>query len=212
MKAIYFKWYLCLSFLLDIYGYYSLLGVSENAPFGEIKKSYRKLVKKYHPDKNKDPSSKDTIKLLNIAYEVLSDQTKRKNYTQLRYNDNKNDAYFTGNDFYDFSEKEKESEPKTSHAKDTYENGFISSDKNLLDIQKSRFHITVEPSLCIAFGSCETLAPHVFYVEKNKIFNPKAIVKSETGDEFESIYDAAQTCPTKAIKITDRLTGQQIYP
>ena len=48
-----------------------------------------------------------------------------------------------------------------------------------LDIPKARFHLTVEPSLCMAFGSCETLAPKVFVVEKNKIINPKAIVRSE---------------------------------
>jgi len=37
-------------------------------------------------------------------------------------------------------------------------------------------------------------------------------VKSETGDDFETILDAARTCPTKAIIIRDRYTGEQIYP
>ncbi|MGI8831892.1 MAG: DnaJ domain-containing protein [Nitrososphaeraceae archaeon] len=77
---------------------------------------------------------------------------------------------------------------------------------------KSRFHIIVEPSLCMAFGSCETLAPKVFVVEKNKIFNPKAKVVSETAEDFDAILAAAQTCPTKAIFIIDRNTGECIYP
>ena len=64
----------------------------------------------------------------------------------------------------------------------------------------------------MAFGSCEILAPHVFIVERNKMINPKAVVISESGDDFENILDAAQTCPTKAIKIIDRLTGRQIFP
>ena len=64
----------------------------------------------------------------------------------------------------------------------------------------------------MAFGSCEILAPNVFHVETNKIINPKAVVVSETGDNFESILDAAQTCPTKAIIIIDRDTGKQIFP
>ena len=77
---------------------------------------------------------------------------------------------------------------------------------------KSRYEIIVEPSLCMAFGSCETLAPKVFVVEKDKIFNPKAKVISEIGEDFDTILDAAQTCPTKAILIKDRNTGEYIYP
>jgi ferredoxin len=64
----------------------------------------------------------------------------------------------------------------------------------------------------MAFGSCETLAPKVFVLEKNKGTNPKAIVVSETGADFDTILTAAETCPTKAIKIRDRRTGEQIYP
>jgi molecular chaperone DnaJ len=64
----------------------------------------------------------------------------------------------------------------------------------------------------LAFGSCERLAPRVFVVEKNKLINPKAIVVSETGANFNTILAAAETCPTKAIIIIDRYTGKQIYP
>jgi molecular chaperone DnaJ len=81
-----------------------------------------------------------------------------------------------------------------------------------LDTPKGRFHIVVEPSLCMAFGSCETLAPKVFVVEKNKRINPKARIESESGANIESILSAAQTCPTKAIRIMDRYTGEQIFP
>jgi ferredoxin len=49
----------------------------------------------------------------------------------------------------------------------------------------------------MAFGSCETLAPNVFEVDKNKILNPKATVKSETGNDFESILDAAEHAQLK---------------
>ena len=80
------------------------------------------------------------------------------------------------------------------------------------EIPKSQYQIIVEPSLCLAFGSCETLAPKVFVVEKNRRINPKAIVKSETGADFETILDAAKTCPTKAIIIIDRYSGERIYP
>jgi ferredoxin len=73
------------------------------------------------------------------------------------------------------------------------------------------FQIIVEPSLCLAFGSCETLASKVL-VERDKNFNPKAKVISEIGEDFDSLLAAAQTCPTKAISIIDRNTGEYIYP
>ncbi|MDW0258060.1 MAG: ferredoxin, partial [Nitrososphaeraceae archaeon] len=87
-----------------------------------------------------------------------------------------------------------------------------SSGRKTFGKTKGRYHISIEPSLCMAFGSCETLAPNVFEVDKNKMFNPKATVKSETGNDFESILNAAETCPTKAIILRDRYTGKQIYP
>jgi molecular chaperone DnaJ len=77
---------------------------------------------------------------------------------------------------------------------------------------QSRYQIIVEPSLCLAFGSCEVLAPKVFVVEKDRQFNPKAVVISETAEDFETILDAAKTCPTKAIIIIDRYTGNRIFP
>jgi curved DNA-binding protein CbpA len=90
-----------------------------------------------------------------------------------------------------------------------------STTDTFLDVSKNRFHIIVEPSLCMAFGSCETLAPKVFLVEKNKMVNPKAMVLSEATEEekdIEALLAAAETCPTKAIIIIDRNSGQQIYP
>jgi molecular chaperone DnaJ len=49
-------------------------------------------------------------------------------------------------------------------------------------------------------------------VEKNKMVNPKAKVECETCADYESIHAAAATCPTKAIRIIDRYTGDQLYP
>ena len=79
---------------------YETLGVSENASADEIKKSYRKLARKYHPDINKDESAVDKFKEINAAYEVLSDPEKKAQYDQY------GDQMFGGQNFHDFAQRQ----------------------------------------------------------------------------------------------------------
>lgn len=215
----------------DIMNYYAILGVSQYAKYREIKAAYRRLALKYHPDRNNSPVSENSIKIINAAFEVLSDKDKRRQY----------DEKLVNSIILHRKKEETKSNTSSSHASsstaysgsdynnshDNYDNTYVRKGKrNGLDVKsegessirksfgktKGRYHISIEPSLCMAFGSCETLAPNVFEVDKNKMLNPKATVKSETGNDFESILNAAETCPTKAIIIRDRYTGRQIYP
>ncbi|CAG0899649.1 unnamed protein product [Darwinula stevensoni] len=63
--------------------YYKILGVNRDATDDDLKKAYRKLALKYHPDKNKSPGAEEKFKELAEAYEVLSDKKKRDIYDQV---------------------------------------------------------------------------------------------------------------------------------
>ena len=219
--------------------YYKILGIMKKSSDKEIKNAYRRLARKYHPDRNSKVSD-DIMKNINIAFEVLSDPEKRNQYDMTNFddlvenNDEKNNSYkgaknvninnsnSSSRDYETRYERESSSiysnttssEDYSSYYPDDNLNFQIQDTSNInnLDIPKSQYQIIVEPSLCLAFGSCETLAPKVFVVEKNKRINQKAIVKSETGANIETILDAAKTCPTKAIIIIDRYSGERIYP
>lgn len=62
--------------------HYQTLEVKSNATDQEIKKSYRRLSQKYHPDKNKDDGAEERYQHINAAYEVLKDKDLRRVYDQ----------------------------------------------------------------------------------------------------------------------------------
>lgn len=212
---------------MDEDNYYKILDISENATQKDIKIAFRRLARKYHPDLNPTVSD-EVMKTINIAFENLSDPEKKQVYdkslkilkskeisnvnlssdsnaTSWDIDSSSTDADEQTVNYYntdEFSYDEKESNPESTYT----------DNENLPSFLESRYQIIVEPSLCLAFGSCEVLAPKVFVVEKHRQINPKAIVISETAENFDTIMDAAKTCPTKAIIIIDRYTGNCVYP
>ena len=203
---------------LDAKGYYATFGVSEKSSYIEIKRAYRRLARRYHPDRNNSSFAEDMIKKLNIAFEILSDDVKRSEYDKMTYDTNP----ASEQEHTDPSPSETRSSSSPSNTDNVnfdFNYGKVRAHDaaqatitQFLDIPKGRFHISIESSLCMAFGTCERIAPNIFILDKNKRINPKARVESEVGEDFETLLAAAQNCPTRAIKIVDRYTGEQIYP
>ncbi|NWO18652.1 DnaJ domain-containing protein [Leptotrichia sp. oral taxon 223] len=111
--------------------YYKILEVSENADISEIKKKYRKLAMKYHPDKNAgDEKAAKKFREITEAYEVLGNGKKRKEYDYKRKNDNnqKQDKNKSKNVKNKFSSNNftfgKEFFKSTAEMKGMFENSF----------------------------------------------------------------------------------------
>lgn len=73
--------------------YYEMLGVARNASQDEVRKAYRRLARKFHPDVNKSPDAENKFKEIAEAYEVLGDPPKRKKYDEYGMN------YHSGDEF-----------------------------------------------------------------------------------------------------------------
>ena len=84
--------------------YYEVLGVSRGADQDEVKRAYRRLARKYHPDINKDPGAEDTFKEINRAYEVLSEPEIRARYDRFGEAGVGGAAAAGGAGFQDFSD------------------------------------------------------------------------------------------------------------
>ena len=82
--------------------YYEVLGVSKTASDDEIKKAYRSLARKYHPDVSKEPNAEEKFKEVQKAYDCLSDPSKRENYDRYGTEDPMQGGFGGGSGFGGF--------------------------------------------------------------------------------------------------------------
>jgi len=120
-----------------------------------------------------------------------------ENYEHRKNEDKKNDY---GKAFWNENEERINPKPKTKNR------------RSETKIYKHDLSVHVDKSQCIACLSCETIAPNVFVIDKLTMINPKSQVHNQYGASEEKIMDAAETCPTKAIKINERKSRRRIYP
>ena len=226
--------------MLNSYQCYQVLGLHEDASMKEVKAAYRRLALKIHPDRNMSDKDGKGFKLITEAYQTLRSEYKRtigtrpsnRNYDT----ENSNKKYDSSSKRYSWGAKTSDKPTEddwtryTGYAEDEYQDFWkyyekafweyyqkVSTGRNVdsepigveNDISVS---VRVDPGRCIACCSCETIAPAVFRVEKNVRINPKSRVINEYGAKSEKILDAAQTCPTKAISVTDKETDRRLYP
>ena len=97
---------------------YQILNIPENANYDSIKKSYKKLILKYHPDKNKEDQNKhdDELYMINMAYKVLKNETNRNKYDNFLKNKRQNDNFSHINARRDYQNLNN-SQPVTEEAK-----------------------------------------------------------------------------------------------
>ncbi len=111
--------------ILEFKDYYTTLGVTKTAKAEEIKKAYRNLAKKYHPDSNKDADAEKRFKEISEANTVLSDPEKRKKYDSLGSDWNKHRQTGGNNDDFNWNDyMAQNARQKASSAKQKFGGAF----------------------------------------------------------------------------------------
>ncbi len=224
--------------MLNSYQCYQALGIQEGASIKEVKFAYRKLALQFHPDKNILDQESTKFKIIVEAYQTLRTEYKNKIGTKSseKFYDKDFNKKSDFNSTYSWGARKSDRNPEedwtrhTRYAEDEYQNFWAHYEKTFWSYyekvrsdtksetepihveQEVSVSVNVDPERCIACCSCETIAPSVFRVEKNVKVNPKSKVINEQGAKSEKILDAAQTCPTKAISVSEKESCRQLYP
>jgi len=218
---------------LDTHQALLILDLKPTATHNEVKQAYRKLVLESHPDRNNSEQDGKKFKLITEAYHVLKNNNKANNKTHQNSSGAKKQEKTSRwsakhsdktpeEDWSKYTKQTEQSDPHfwqeyVSEFWKNYESAKSAQTKNPYDFEITQekapnLFSRVDHSLCIGCCSCEIIAPQVFHVDKISKMNPKSNVMNQKGASTEKIMDAAQTCPTKAIKVEEQETGKRLYP
>jgi len=226
--------------VVNAYQALKVLNVRPDSSQDEIKAAYRKLALELHPDKNNGKNEDAEFKRITEAYTHLKkNHNQKSNSTYQEYTENKSN---TKTNFkrkpqwtppggqkipeQDWSKYTREFEEGDPDFWKEYESKFwkeynarIRPDGKNGEYDKARepkkqptLFVDVDKSLCIGCCSCETIAPGVFEIDKQTRSNPKSTVINQKGAGINKIMNAAETCPTKAIRVENIDTKERLFP
>jgi len=225
---------------VNVYQALKVLNVKPDSTQNEIKAAYRKLALELHPDKNNSTNEDVEFKRITEAYTHLKKNHNPK--SNLSHQENTESKSDTQTDFkrrpqwgssgdqkipeQDWSKYTREFEEGDPDFWKKYESNFwkeynarIRPDGKNGEFDKAKepkkqpnLFVDVDKSLCIGCCSCETIAPGVFEINKNTRFNPKSSVINQKGAGINKIMSAAETCPTKAIRVENIDTKERLFP
>ena len=212
------------------------LNVNQKSSQEEIKTSYRKMALELHPDKSKEKNDDGEFKKITEAYNFLKKNEKDDTiYEQTKQNSGNqgvkpkpqwgapNDGRIPEQDWGKYTREFEEGDPTfwKEYEKKFWEdyNARVRSDGKNGEYEKARepdkqpdLQVGVDKSLCIGCCSCEIIAPGVFEIDKQSQTNPKSKVINQKGAGVNKIMNAAETCPTKAIKVENIRTKEKLFP
>jgi len=215
------------------------LNVKEDSSFEEIKIAYRKLALEFHPDKNTTEQEGIQFKKITEAYQIIkkhyqegkkieSTTTNKSTQNSKRTPDwgvppGQKPGDIPEEDWGRFTREFEEGDPDfwREYERKFWEeyNARVTADGKKGEFEKAKepkvqpnLFVQVDESRCIGCCSCETIAPDVFLINKNSKMNPKSSVINQKGAGVNKIMNAAETCPTKAIRVENQDTKERMYP
>ena len=223
---------------MNTYQAIKVLNVTQDSSQAEIKAAYRKMALELHPDKNKNKNEDIEFKKITEAYTYLKKNHNQKNnssYQEANKTKPKSDfkrkpqwgapddGSIPEQDWGKYTREFEEGDPTfwKEYERKFWEeyNARIRPDGKNGEYEKAKepekqpnLFVDVDKSLCIGCCSCEIIAPNVFQIDKKSRSNPKSSVINQRGAGVNKIMNAAETCPTKAIKVENSDTKEKLFP
>ena len=224
---------------MNTYQALRVLNVDSSSSQEQIKAAYRKMALEVHPDKTQKNGKDEEFKKITEAYNHLKknynqrDGTVHKEPSQDRKETSfkrrpqwgapQNEEDIPQQDWGKYTREFEEGDPDVwrEYEKKFWEeyNARARADGRNGEYEKAQepkvqpdLFVDVDKSLCIGCCSCEIIAPGVFEIDKGAKSNPKSSVIDQKGEGVNKIMNAAETCPTKAIRVDNLNTKEKLFP